>query len=100
MGEPPLSLMLDEVYTASRIEYTNGSFQGLTEDGMPSKTVLSFMVQSLHGKYKDIVCLIPVHKLDSSILSTWFHKVMAALHDILLFLQITTYATGNVSLNH
>ena len=37
-------LLLDEVYTAQRVEYNNGSFVGLTEDGVPAKTVLAFMV--------------------------------------------------------
>ena len=37
-------LMIDEIYTAQRVEYSNGSFVGLTEEGMPSKTVLTFII--------------------------------------------------------
>ena len=74
--------MVDEVYTAQRVEYTNGSFIGWTEDGSPAKTVLSFMIQSICGKFKDVVCLIPVHKLDTHLLKTWFHKVMNFLDGI------------------
>ena len=48
-----VTLMVDEEYPAQRIEYTNGSFTGLTEEGRPAKTVLAFMVQSLFDKYKD-----------------------------------------------
>ena len=81
--------MVDEIHTANRIEYSKGSFQRLAENGMPSKTVLSFMVQSVHGKCKDIVCLIPVHRLDYSILLSWFHKVMVALHDIFLIVAVS-----------
>ena len=63
-----VTLMVDEVYTVQRIEYTNGAFVGVTEDGSPAKTVLAFMVQSLHGKYKDVVCLVPVNRLDTVLL--------------------------------
>jgi len=75
-------LMMDEVYTAQRVEYTNGTFVGLTEEGSPAKTVLAFMVQSICGNYKDVVCLVPVDKLDSSLLKCWFFKVMEFLKGI------------------
>ena len=56
-------LLLDEVYTAQQVEYSDGSFVGLTEDSVPARSVLAFMVQSICGKYRDVVCLIPVIKL-------------------------------------
>ena len=75
-------LMLDEVYAAQRVEYSNGAFVGLTETGIPAKTVLTFMIQSICGKFKNVVCLVPVDKLDTQLLKTWFHKVMESLDDI------------------
>lgn len=86
--EQTVVLLVDEVYTAQRVEYSNGSFVGLTEEGVPAKTVLSFMVQSIGGKYQDIVCLIPVNKLDTSLLRTWFNYVMQGLHDIFLVVAV------------
>ena len=77
-----LVLILDEVYTAQRVEYTNGAFIGLTEAGTLAKTVLTFMVQSICGKYKDVVCLIAVDKLDTQLLKTSFYKVMKFLDNI------------------
>ena len=53
--------MIDEIYTAQRVEYSNGSFVGLTEEGIPSKTVLTFIIQSV----EDVVCLQPVYQLDT-----------------------------------
>ena len=81
--------MVDEVYTAQRIEYTNGSFVGVTEDGSPAKTVLAFMVQWLHGKYKDVVCLVPVNRLDTVLLRKWFDKVMLAVNEFLLVVAVS-----------
>jgi len=63
-----VTLIIDEVYTAPRIEYCSGVFIGLTEEGQPATTVLAFMIQSTCGKYKDIVCLIPINRLDSNLL--------------------------------
>ena len=48
-----VTLMLDEVYTAQRVEYSNGAFIGLTEEGVPAKTILAFKVylQKLYLQY-------------------------------------------------
>ena len=67
-GEKTVVLLIDEVYTAQRIEYSNGSFTGLTDNGHAAKTVLTLMVQSVCKNYKDVVCLIPVEKLDTKFL--------------------------------
>ena len=68
-------LLLDEVHTAQHAECNDGSFVGLIGDSVPAKTVLAFMVQSICGKYRDIVCLIPVNKLNTDTLSHWFNRV-------------------------
>ena len=72
-------LLLDEVYTAQRVEYSDGSFVGLTEDDVPTKTVLAFMIQPRCGKYRDAICLIPANKLDTDTLSHWFNRVLRAI---------------------
>ena len=72
-------LLFNEVYMAQRVEYSDGSFVGLNEDGVPVKTVLAFMVQSICGKYRDVVCLIPVNKLDTGTLRHWFNGVLMAI---------------------
>ena len=72
-------LLLDQVFMAKCVEYSDGSFVGLTEDGVPAKTVLAFMVQSICGKYRDVVCLIPVNKLNTDTSSHWFNRVLKSI---------------------
>jgi len=81
-NEKLVTLMIDEIYAAQRIEYCNGAFVGLNEQGQPAKTVLTFMMQSTCGKYKDVVCLVLVNKLNTDLQKTWFNQVMLALHGL------------------
>ena len=37
-------LCADKIYTAKKIEYSNGRFYGITEDGKLAKTVLAFLI--------------------------------------------------------
>ena len=77
-------LMIDKVYTAQCIEYSNRNFVGLTEKGKRAKTVLTFIIQSVSYKYNDVVCLLPVNQYDLEFLKKWFDKVMFA-HNGLFF---------------
>ena len=61
-GEKSITLLIDKVYTANRVECQNGTFVGLTEDDACSQTVLTFMYLS---KLQRLVCLAPVKKLDA-----------------------------------
>ena len=88
-GEKAVTLLIDEVYTANRVEYQNGTFVGLTEDGACARTVLTFMVQSVCQSYKDVVCLVLVEKLDTNILRCWFDKVMKCLNDIFFVVAVS-----------
>ena len=45
-----------------------------------AKTVLVFMVQSLLSKYKDVVKLIPVSRLNGDLLKEHFTVVVSELH--------------------
>ena len=82
-------LMIDKVYTAQRIEYSNGNFVGLTEKGKLAKTVLTFKIQSVSHKFNDVVCLLPVNQFDSEFLKKWFDKVMFALNDLFFVVAVS-----------
>ena len=80
-GEKAVTLLTDEVHAANFIEYQNGTFVGLIEDGACARTVLTFMVQSVCKTYKDVVCLVAVEKLDTSWLHYWFNKIIKYLNE-------------------
>ena len=63
-------VMIDEVCIAQRIEYNNENFVAVVEEGKRTKTVLTFMIQSVSRKYKDVVpvCLLPVNQLNTEFL--------------------------------
>ena len=71
-----VTLTINEVYTAKQIKYPNGTFVGLND---PVNLLL----------IKDVVCLVPVQKLDPTRLRYWFDKVIKALHDILYVVAVS-----------
>ena len=81
--------MIDEIYTASGMEYSNGSFIGLTDEGLPAKTVLAFMVQSIHSKCRDVLSLVSISKLDTATLRVLFDSVMISVDEFLLVSAIS-----------
>lgn len=94
--ERKVILLIDEVYTADRIEYSNGAYSGLTADGSPAKTVLVFMVQSISSKYRDVVCIIPIQRLTASDLRSYFDRVLVDLKD---YFQVCATSVDNHVIN-
>ena len=45
----------------------------------PTKIVLSVMFKSIASKYEDVVAMVPLTKMDSSILHKLFNDVMNAI---------------------
>ena len=61
-------LIMDEINTAQRIEYSNGNFYGITDDGEQAKTVLAFSLQFVSCKFHDVVMIVPIKTLTVDIL--------------------------------
>ena len=86
-------MLVDEINTATHMEYRNGTFVSLIEDNACARTVLTFMVQSVCQSYKDVVSSVSVEKLDTSTLHCWFDKAMKFLDKI--FLKIAVFVDNH-----
>jgi len=92
-----VTLIIDEIYIAKRVEYYSGEVQGLTADGSVASTLLCFMVKSLASKYKDIVTIYPMDKLTSTKLFDCFNEVMSLLRRTAL--NVVTILVDNAPTN-
>ena len=84
-------LMIDKVYIAQCIEYSDRNFVGLAEKGKRAKTVLTFIIQSVSYKYNDVVCLLPVNQFDLEFLKKWFDKVMVADNGLFFVIAVSVH---------
>lgn len=76
-----VSIIIDEVYSAKRVEYSNGKFFG-NENESVTKTLLCFMVKGVASTYCDIVAMIPVTTINSSFIKSWFLQVVKAVTSV------------------
>ena len=79
--ERHVNLMMDEIYSAQRVEFVGGKFFGC-EDGNVTKTVLALMIGSAGGKYQDVVALVTVPKMSAEFLASHWSVVMKGLWEI------------------
>ena len=80
--EANVNLIFDEIYIASRVEYSSasGKLFGLTSEGQLASTILCFMASSVCGRFQDVVALIPMSHFDT-------RKLQAATLDVLKLLD-------------
>ena len=57
---------------------SNVQVYGMSNE-QPTKIVLSVMFKSIASKYEDVVAMVPLTKMDSSILHKLFNDVMNAI---------------------
>ena len=77
------SLIIDEVYVAKRCEFTrsNGRIYGM-ENTEQTKTLLTVMFSSIAGEYEDVIAIVPLHKINSTIIANLFKNVLKCLDEI------------------
>uniref|UniRef100_A0A0K2V8G5 Putative LOC100214709 [Hydra vulgaris] n=1 Tax=Lepeophtheirus salmonis TaxID=72036 RepID=A0A0K2V8G5_LEPSM len=75
-------LMVNEVYTAQRVEYFGGRMIG-QEGGSIKKTLFVFMIKLVCSKYQERVAMYPIICLNSSV-----------LHDLLLQINTKLFKIG------
>ena len=76
-----------QVYTSQRAEYKGGKFFG-HEQGVPTRTLLSFLISSLGGQYEDLVCFVPTVTLNAQSLFQHFQAVLKSLMSIGFFVAV------------
>lgn len=76
-----LCLMIDEVSNEKRVEYVGGRFFG-GGDATCTKSLLCFMVKSVAGRYRDMIAMLPLERLDAKVLATNFQWIVKALANL------------------
>lgn len=56
-----VSVILDEVYCAKKVEFVGGKLFGAQDDSI-TNTLLCFMVKTIAGSYRDMVAMVPIFK--------------------------------------
>ena len=80
-------LLVDEVYTAQRIEYNDGYFVGLTNKGKPAKTCICGAVSD--WKIQRYCLFSASIQIDTVILHYWFDFVLDALDTLFSVVAIS-----------
>ena len=73
--------MIDEIYSAQRIEYSNGKFYGGYDDQV-TKTLLCFMIASVAGRYKDVIAMVPLTKISGDIIASHYDVCLKSLKSV------------------
>ena len=87
-------MIIDEIYIAKRVEYSGGKFFG---DASCPSTILAFMIKSCCSNFRDVVTLIPISKLTSSILYDYFLKALSFVTSV--GFKVIAISLDNLSTN-
>ena len=90
-----VNLILDEVYSSRRVEYSGGKFYGY-ENQQVTKTLLGVMIKSVAGKFHDMVALVPISKVDADVIDKLWHKVLKVI-DANIFYYCCVYQSTVLS---
>ena len=76
-----VNLSMDEVYTAQSVELTGGRVYGETA-GVVTKTLFCTHINSVAGKYEDMISMLPVPHVTRDDIEETFNKVLKSLTEI------------------
>ena len=85
--EKTVNLMVDEVYTSRRVEYSAGKFYGY-ENQTVTKTILGFMIKSVGGSFHEMITLVPIAKVDADVIDIIWRKILEVRFYTLFFNKI------------
>ena len=76
-----VNLAMDEVYTAQSVELAGGRLYGETA-GVVTKTLFCTHINSIAGKYEDMISMLPVPHVTRDDIEETFNKVLKGLTQI------------------
>ena len=76
-----INIAMDEVYTAQGVEVSGGKYYGVT-DGILTKTLFCIHINSVCGKYKDMVSMQPVAHVKTADIADAFNKALQSLTEL------------------
>ena len=88
-----ISVLIDEIYSSKQVQYVNGKFYGNENENI-SKTVLCIMVNSIAGKYRYVIAMIPCSSLNADKQYGIYSKLLPGLCEI-GFDPVATITDGN-----
>ena len=65
-----VAMLLDEVSSDKKVEYSNGKAFGAENDGDITKSLLCIMLSSIAGRYLDIICMSPISSISAEKIHT------------------------------
>ena len=85
-----INISMDEVYTAQGVELAGGKYYGET-DGALTKTLFCVRINSVSGKYEDMVSMEPVAHVRRDGIADTFNKALQGLTELgFVVISVTT----------
>ena len=94
--EKMVTILIDEVFSSSRVEYFNGQYFGTNGDSV-TKKLCCFMLKSVCSRYCDVVAMYPEVNLDSVKLKTELMTVLEAVSE--LGFKVVAISVDNATAN-
>ena len=89
--ERPINISMDEVYTAQGVELAGGKYYGETADGSTTKTLFCIHMNSVSGKYEDMVSMQPVAHVRRDDIADAFNRALQSLTELgFVVVSVTT----------